>query len=483
MKPKVHSPKRLSEKKHKGMNVRRMACQVLYHIMLGAAAEETLESHRQRLMDPRDRDLLTELVQGVLRYHGFLDYYLHMLAGSTTYHRLKPQARILVRIGLYQLMFMNRIPDYASVSATVEAARGLRGISTRWVNAILREAARSDLKSMLPSEADNPVDFLAVTYSMPRWIVRRWLRRWGEVRTRKILVSTLEKPVLYIHSNPWGPETTKFQDILAQENVKCVPVPDWPGTFRVKSGNPTQTKAFQEGFFMLQDLASMTVTRLVDAQPGQTILDACAAPGVKSASILEQMERKGRLILMDIHPKRLKEARTNLDRWHRVGPQCKPGAEFVCANGVYPPLRGTIRFDHIFVDAPCSSLGVVRRHPDIKWRITSETPKQMGQLQEAILDALAPWVKLEGTLIYSVCTHEEEETFDVVRSFLEKHPDFRLEPLDRGTFPIPHRWIRDGYFFMTYPDEGPWDAFFAVVLRHWEESPDEARTSRMPNKP
>ncbi len=443
-----------------------MAYQVLWAVERGAFTDEVLESFRARLSDPRDRDFLTELVQGVLRWQGFLDFLIHRATGGA-YYRIKPEVRILLRIGFYQLHFMERVPAYAAVSSTVEAARHLSGISTDVLNAILRRGAELVPSEELQVITGDFVRHLSVRYSMPQWMVRRWLERWGRDRTERILAACLRKPVLYLRRNPLGPPADRFVDGLAAEGVRVEPEPGQEDCYRVILGNPVRTDAFRKGYFLIQDATSQLIPRFTLARPGQALLDACAAPGNKTAGLLVQMAFRGRLIAFDLHPERLKETRANLLRFlQRTELSTKVlRLSLVTADARHPPLPQGAMFDSILVDAPCSNLGVIRRHPEVKWRVTIQEIKQLAQLQGQILDGVAAHVKIGGRLVYAVCTLEQEETFDVVRAFLERHPEFQLEPLDRGNFPIPTERVIDGYFFVTHYDEVDADAFFAVVLR------------------
>lgn len=452
--------------KRKGALLRKMAYQILWAVERGAFADEILEVFRSRLRDPRDRDFLTEVVQGVIRWQGYLDFLIHCTTGGS-YYRIKPEARLLLRIGFYQIHFMDKVPVYAAVSATVDAARRLSGVSTDVLNAILRKGSQLNPEEEIQKIAGDRVRYLSVRYSMPQWLVRRWIDRWGPERTERILKACLEKPYLYIRRNPLGPPPDQFPAILRDEGLRVEPVDGHPDCYRVILGNPVRTQAFKKGYFLIQDATSQWIPMLTKAQPGQQILDACAAPGNKTAGILSLMEFEGRIVAMDLSLQRIQLTRQNLQRFLQKSrlKTRKMHIDLIAGDATQPPLRPAQTFDNILVDAPCSNLGVIRRHPEVKWRVSLSEIQRLSRLQGEILDGVAPYVKVGGRLVYAVCTLEQEETFDVVRAFLERHPEFQLEPLDRGNFAIPTERVTDGYFFLTLPDEVDADAFFAVVLR------------------
>jgi 16S rRNA (cytosine967-C5)-methyltransferase len=450
----------------KGVRLRKMAYQVLWAVERGADADTVLERFRNQLRDPRDRDFLTELVQGTLRKQAYLDHVLHVLMGRS-YPDLDPAARILLRVGLYQLLEMDRVPPYAAVHATVEVSRHISGVSTKLVNAVLRKAVGLDGASVLPDRSQDPIRYLALRYSFPQWMVRRWVQWWGEAKTEAVLQALQARPVLYIRRHLPVPDE-RFVELLRQERLIVEPVPDILDCFRVLEGRPQQTSSFRKGYFAIQDAASQIVSLLVRVRSGETLLDACAAPGNKTTRFLQQMDYRGTVVAADVSPLRLREALGNLRRWlqrERLSDSNLRVLPLV-ADMRTPPLRPGTTFDWVVVDAPCSNLGVAHRHPELKWRMRLEDIQALGRLQGELLAGVAPYVRPGGSLLYAVCTLEREETYDVVQAFLEAHPDFFLVPLDGSEWPACVRAFVEGrYFFVVWPDRFPADGFFGVVFR------------------
>lgn len=449
-----------------GVRLRKMAYQVLWAVDRGADADTVLERFRSQLRDPRDRDLLTEIVQGVLRKQAYLDHVLHVIAGGS-YYDLHPSARILLRVGLYQLLEMDRIPPYAAVHATVEVSRHISGVSTKLVNALLRKAVGLDGASILPDRSQDPIRYLAIRYSFPQWMVRRWVEWWGEAKTEAVLQALQTRPVLYIRRHLPVPDE-RFIELLRQERLIVEPVPGVPDCFRVLEGRPQRTPSFRKGYFAIQDATSQIVSLLVRVRPGETLLDACAAPGNKTTRFLQQMDYRGTVVAADVSPARLREALENLRRWLQRERLSDANLQVLPIVGDMrtPPLRPDVLFDWVVVDAPCSDLGVAHRHPELKWRLRPEDIQALGRLQRELLAGVAPYVRPGGSMLYAVCTLEREETYDVVQAFLETHPDFYLVPLDSPGWPAcVEPFVTDRYFFVAWPDRFPADGFFGVVLR------------------
>ncbi len=451
----------------KGVRLRKFAYQVLWAVDRGATADAVLEKFRAQLRERRDRDFLTEVVQGVLRQQARLDYIMHHIAGSS-YYQIGRSARILIRVGLYQLFFMERVPAYAAVHATTEVSRHISGVSTRLVHAILRRAAELEhWETILPDRVENPIRYLAVRYSFPQWIVRRWVDWWGEEKTERILTALQQHPPVYIRRHMELPDD-RFVQLLAEQGLTVERVASIPDCFRVVRGVPQRTAAFRRGYFAIQDAASQIVPLLTRVEPGQMVLDACAAPGNKTTRLIQDMQYTGTIVVADISIARMRETVTNLMRWlqktrlqtetFRIWP--------VVTDMRMPALVPDRQFDCVLVDAPCSNLGVAHRHPEVKWRLTPEKIAQLGDLQVALLTGVASYVRPGGHLVYAVCTLEREETHDVIERFLHERPDFYRIRLDTRDWPVPIRQhVQDRYYWVVWPDVAPMDGFFGVVFR------------------
>ena len=409
---------------------------------------------------PADRALCQEIVYGIVRWQATLDW---LIARKTNGREQKPALQDLLRLGLYQIFWLDRIPDHAAVHETVELAKLIGfGAQAGFVNAILRGYLREDdaTKKLLGElKAAQP----ALGWSHPEWLVARWQKRWGAERTAQLLewnntppktfarVNTLKfgragSPLPAEHpqaeNGAHGVTRPTFEnagDLLTRwrdENVEYDFVRrDWLEenlVFEMKSHPPLNSLAsFRDGWFYIQDPGTLLAVCQLGPQPGETILDFCAAPGGKTTFIAQLMNNQGRVVAQDVSDERLKWIQENCAR---LGVTC---VEIQRAAGILPAglgkkdgtASGTLaaRFDRILVDAPCSNTGVMRRRVDLRWRIQ---PSEIERLRSAQLDLLqqaATQVKPGGVLVYSTCSLEPEENGEVVKQFLSERADFKLE--------------------------------------------------------
>jgi 16S rRNA (cytosine967-C5)-methyltransferase len=383
----------------------------------GEYIEKLLENElARRSLTPPDRALCQELVYGIVRWQTTLDW----LAARKTGDR--PQnagLRLLLHLGLYQLFWLQRIPNHAAVHETVELAKqsGFRA-QAGFLNAVLRGYTRERDATILQLEKLKQSD-PALGYSHPAWLVERWQARWGAAQTAQLLQWNNTPPPIYARPNLLKTDFAGLTAAWRLEGVDFVERHwDWTGRnvmFELKSHPPLlHCNSFQRGFFYVQDPGTLLAVNELDAQPGETILDMCAAPGGKTAYIAQRMQNRGRIAARDNQPARLKLVRENCAR---LGLTC---VEF--SDSGTPPL-----FDRILVDAPCSNTGVLRRRVDLRWRIKPGEIERLRQTQQALLEQAAAQLKAGGILVYSTCSLEEEENESVTRDFLEGHADFKLE--------------------------------------------------------
>lgn len=397
-----------------------------------------------------DRALCQELVYGVVRWQAALDW---LISQKTDGRDQKGMLQILLRLGLYQIFWLNRIPDHAAVNETVELAKAAGfGPQAGFVNAVLRGYLR-DLEPTREKLVELKQTQPAVGYSHPEWLVERWQKRWGAEKTRQLLDWNNTPPRTFARINslmfgqealrPHPPNTSgmdtgvrpprrpfldrRFEDagdVLAQwrdENVSYDFVRrDWIEdnvVFELKSHPPLAgMPSFQRGLFYVQDPSTLVAPNELDPQPGETVLDLCAAPGGKTTYMAQLMENRGRLLACDNSPDRLKLLRENRDR---LGAAC---VEIVSHVGAM-----SARFDRILVDAPCSNTGVMRRRVDSRWRIRPEEIGRLQAAQTALLNQASILLKPGGTLVYSTCSLEPEENREVVDVFLRSHSDYQLD--------------------------------------------------------
>ncbi|MFQ5829601.1 MAG: 16S rRNA (cytosine(967)-C(5))-methyltransferase RsmB [Candidatus Methylomirabilia bacterium] len=394
-----------------------------------AFADLALEAALDRAaLPPRDRGLTTELVYGTLRWQRRLDWILepHL---SRELERLDPWVRNLLRLTAYQLQFLDRVPPWAAVSDAVGLARrrGHEGVAS-FVNAVLRSLAQG--AGDLPPLPDDPLEAVATRLAFPSWLARRWALRFGVDQAEALMVALDEQPPLTVRINRLKCTPEALSERLArEEEVVSVPSGLVPDGLVLESPGPIfRFKLFREGWFTVQDVASILIGHLLAPSAGEIVADVCAAPGTKSTHLAELMDDRGCLIAIDPHPRRLRRV---------AGAAARLGLGIVeCHRGRVEALASTFKegCDRVLVDAPCSNLGVIRRNPEVKWRRAEGDLAILAASQRQMLEAAATMLRPGGVLVYATCSLEPEENEEVVFPFVEAHPEWRLDaPED---FPI-----------------------------------------------
>jgi 16S rRNA (cytosine967-C5)-methyltransferase len=402
-----------------------------------------------------DRALATRLVYGTLAWRGRLDHHLGQLV-RLPWEQVEVPVRNALRMGLYQLLFLERVPAYAAVDASVRLARrGGRG-AAGLVNAVLRRAASAGPTGLpLPDPAVDPLERLAVEWSHPRWLVERWAGALGlDELTRLLAADNLRGPTA-LRANTVRAGRDELRAELTSAGVTVSPSEWAPDALVVqrRGARLRRLAAWHEGRFAFQGEASQLVAPLLGVAPGARVLDACAAPGGKTA----QLAALGAVVVaLDRAPGGLRRLRAETGR---LG----VAADAVAGDARQPPL--STGFDAVLVDAPCSGLGTLRRHPEVRWRRHPEDVPRLAALQRELLAGVAPLVRPGGTLVYAVCTLTREENAGVVSDFLTTHPHFALEPVSRGAGSPPAALVTPEGFLTTFPHRHGLDGFFAARLR------------------
>lgn len=376
------------------------------------------ELNKHRLSGP-DRGLVQELVYGIVRWQGTLDWLMDL---KTDGRPQKQDLRLLLRLGLYQLFWLDRVPDHAAVHETVELARQFGyGPQAGFINAMLRGYTR-EKEATQQKLADLRVNDPARGWSHPVWLVDRWMERWGAEATQKLLEWDNTPPSNFARLNTTRTDAGR---IIPQWRDELVEYDffnrDWVEenlVFRLKNHPPLDfLKSFQQGLFYVQDPSTLLAVQMLDPQPGERILDACAAPGGKTTYIAQKVGSGGLVVARDVSESRLALVRENCQRL---------GFATVETDLADAP-KLNFRFDRILVDAPCSNTGVMRRRVDLRWRIQAEEIERLCETQLQLLRQAAGKLQAKGTLVYSTCSLEPEENSGVVKSFLAAEPAFRLE--------------------------------------------------------
>jgi len=423
-----------------GQNPREIAVQILRRRQDGEFVENLLETALDSArLSPADRGLCQELVYGIVRWQATLDW---LISRKTREQAQKPLLRDLLRLGLYQIFWLDRIPNHAAVNETVELAkRNKLTAQAGFINAVLRgylrefEATKQALGELQAKEPH-------IGYSHPRWLVERWENQWGREKTLRLLGWNNSPPKTFARANALKADPGKLLAQWRDEDVEYDFVRhDWIEenlVFELKSHPPlARLPSFQQGLFYVQDPSTLLAVKALDPKPGEAILDLCAAPGGKLTYIARLMNNEGRLVAHDLSPERLKLVQENCAR---LGVTCVQAAvSKMDARGAvgtpHPTLQSLVgrgvptaptHFDRILLDAPCSNTGVMRRRVDLRWRIKPEEISRLHLVQLDLLRHTVPLLKPAGTLVYSTCSLEQEENQDVVAAFLQ-HKTLNLE--------------------------------------------------------
>jgi len=431
---------------------RAVAARVLARVETeGAFADLALDAELNRAAAvPRDAALATELVYGTLRWQRYLDWILGPHSRRPL-GRLDPRPRVLLRLTAYQLAFLERIPPFAAVDDAVSLARqrGKPGVP-EFVNAVLRSFARRGPREREPAPPADPIEALAVRRSFPTWLARRWVERYGLDEASALMRALNERPPLTLRVNVLRTTREALAARLRDEDqVETTPIRHAPeGLIAIHGGRPGAWRSFADGALAVQDEASMLVARLLDPRSGETVADACAAPGTKTTHLAQLMTNSGHILAFDPQPARLALVREAATRLGVTIVETHGGTVETLAPGF------TAACDAVLVDAPCSNLGVLRRNPEVKWRRQPGDIAASAVRQREILAAAATMVRPGGRLVYATCSLEPEENDGVVAAFLTARGDFATDPPSEFPLPLdshgvlrclPHRHGTDGF--------------------------------------
>jgi 16S rRNA (cytosine967-C5)-methyltransferase len=425
---------------------------------------ERTDSYLDKLLDAElrtsdtsdvDKSLLAEIVHGVVRWQGRLDWILNGFTHGN-FSKSEVNVKNALRVSLYQILFLTHVPHYAAVNEAVEFIKHIRGPKLAdFVNAVLRNIIRTIDGIHYPKEEDDPTQYLAVYYSHPQWMVRRWLQRFERQELEKLLAANNEIPGLTLRINKLKIQPSEFLTLLDNKNVSYQGSSLIDYFLKVRSlSGISQMNIFQNGYFSIQDESAALPVLLLDPRPGERIVDLCAAPGGKTTYIAELMKNEGSIIAVDKYESKLKLIQTSCARLGITN------VELRIADATeleLPPV------DKILLDAPCSGLGVLRKKPDIKWKRQPEDIVRLTGIQSRLLENAVRLLRPGGVIVYATCTTEPEENILLIRSFLDRHPDFRLDPAS----PFVNKAVvaEDGSI-QTFPHRHQVDGSFAVRLVH-----------------
>jgi 16S rRNA (cytosine967-C5)-methyltransferase len=406
-----------------------------------------------------DRGLYTELVYGSLRQQGALDHIISQFSRSPV-SRLERAVHVIIRLGLYQMFFLDRVPVSAAVNEAVNLANEIAPKAAGFINAVLRSADRGRADIRYPDPGNEPAAYIAAKHSHPQWLVEKWLAQLGFDEAEQLAVVMSSPPPFTIRVNRLKTNRDELLNRLVSEGLSAIPcryAPD--GIIITSSASLSALSSFHEGLFTVQNEASQLAVMIMDTQPGDHILDVCAAPGGKATYLAELTGNSGSVVACD---RNMRKLRLISETAARLG----------LKNIVTTVLDGTKpldslperKFDQLLVDAPCSGLGVIHHNPEGKWWKSPTDPERLAVTQLAILENAATMLKLGGILLYATCSTTETENEQVIDEFLKGNPEFMIEPVSSRLKMLAEMETERG-FFRSWPHRHGMDGFFAARLR------------------
>jgi len=444
---------------------RRIALEILNAIdKEGIRADELLGKgfKSKPELTSREKAFITELVYGVLRWRDSIDWVIN----NFSTHPKRPLSRLLrnfLRLGIYQVLYLTRIPVPISVSETVELAKELfTDKIAKLVNGVLRNVERNRDTLPYPSLHDDPTTAIAIRYSHPLWLVKKWVDHYGIETTISLCKANNTPPPLIIRTNTLKKNREELIASLQKEGLVCEPTQYSPEGIRAHHpADITRLDSFQKGWFFIQDEAAQLISHLVNPKPGEYLLDLCAAPGGKTTHLAQLMSDEGHIMAIDIRKNNIRLLKENQ---LRLGIRIM--SPFLADATHSLPLKGCRLFDKVLLDVPCSGLGILRRHPDGKWRKSLETIEKLKKTQWKIIHNASQYVKPGGVMVYSTCTLNHEENECMIEAFLSfMKNDFTIEnPLPD----LPHQCnllITTQGYLQSFPHRDFMDGFFGARLR------------------
>lgn len=402
----------------------------------------------------QERGFATELVYGVVENKYYLDYIIDKLSKIKT-QKLSICVKILLRMGIYQLTFLDSISEYAAVNETVNLVKKYDKRSSGFVNAILRNVIRNK-EEVLKLDIDSKIMYLSTKYSYSPWMIKSWIKSFGEEFTKDLLEANNEKPNLYIRANTLKITRDELINKLNKMGVKSYKVPMIDEAIRVENlKNIENNDLFKQGLFTIQDISSMMVGKIVNPKENSLVLDICSAPGGKTTHIATLMNNTGKVIARDVFDHKLKLIQNTVDRLGLTN------VEVEKFDALKLDENSIDKFDYVLTDVPCSGLGIIRRKPEIKYKAKTEL-KELPLIQRQILDNASKYVKLNGTLLYSTCTIQDNENIDIINEFLKDNDNFKLVPINEVNVDLDHE---DKGYLKIYPNIHGMDGFFIAKLK------------------
>ncbi|RCW70763.1 16S rRNA (cytosine(967)-C(5))-methyltransferase RsmB [Saliterribacillus persicus] len=425
----------------------------------GGFSHLLIDQHIKKFnLDRRDSALFTELVYGTMQRKLTLEYYLTPFLQSKK--ALKPWVKWLLLLALYQKIYLSRIPDHAIIHETVEIAKrkGHKGIAS-FVNGVMRNIQRNGVKST--DEIKDPVERLSIETSHPFWLVNRWVEMYGFETTQDMCQENLSHRPTSIRIQPMKIDRGQALEQMEEAGIKAQTSKFSGQGIKIEEGNILHMDLFKENYITIQDESSMLVAEMMALEDGMTVLDACSAPGGKTSHIAEKLANSGKIFAYDLHSKKANLVKKKLELLNLTNVEVAQADSRNLAE-LHPPEK----FDRILVDAPCSGLGVLKGKPDIKYHKQEKDIFQLADIQETLLDKIAPLLKQDGKLMYSTCTVDKHENEEQIEKFLENHPDFEIDPAFFTELPtfLKNTQGLSRFGLQIFPQDFQTDGFFLTRL-------------------
>ena len=401
----------------------------------------------------QDRGLATEIIYGVIENKYYIDYMIDKLSKVKT-NKMEIYVKTLLRMGIYQIMFLNSISDYAAVNETVNLAKKKNSKVSGFINGILRNVIRQK-EEIGKVKTKDDVDYLSIKYSYDKWMIRNWMIHFGKEFTEELLEANNERPNIYLRTNTLKITRDELIKKLEKQNIKAEKVNVVEEAIKVEHLKDIENNSlYKEGLFTVQDVSSMLVGKVMNPKENSLVLDVCSAPGGKTTHMATLMNNTGQVVSRDIYDHKLKLIKASSKR---LGLTNVDVEEF---DGMKLDRESIGKFDYVLADVPCSGLGIIRRKPEIKYKEKEEF-RQLPPIQKKILENASKYVKVGGTLIYSTCTIQDSENIDVVNEFLQKNKNFELVPIKEVNVDLDNQ--EKGYM-KIYPNVHNMDGFFISKL-------------------
>lgn len=444
------------------MNPREIALKILYRLdvdqtYLNIALDNSLKNSYIKQLD---RALTTELVYGVVRWKLTLDYIIGLFS-KVKIRKISPWIINILRLGIYQIMFMDKVPVSAACNESVELARKYgHKATTGYVNGVLRNVARNKDSIQYPDINQDKVKYLSVKYSFPEWMVSMWLERYGYDFALELMDHSNKIPFVTVRVNTLKASRDSLKSLFVEAGIACRNG-EYVNSAIVLDGTGSiaEMDTFKQGYFQVQDESSMLVAQILDPKQNEMVVDVCAAPGGKATHIAELMGNKGLVIARDIHKHKINLIEQSA---RRLGIDIIR-AEVHDALNIDERLIG--KADRVIVDAPCTGFGIIRRKPDIKWLRTEEQAREIVALQQKMLDISSMYLKTGGTLVYSTCTIEPAENVEIFESFLARHSEFMPVDFTELLPPKLQKQTAVNGHIQLYPNTDKIDGFFIAKAR------------------